>query len=158
MYPQRPTTHLFVYLAAEMIATNIEEKQRTSSWPTNHSLMAQAAVRLAGRGKTTWGSWKTQWGSSLVDHPTQLICILIFSCWSPPPAMSTYKGPFHCWSQDCAMPRISCHCWSQKEKATLFWPFSSPICTRVQRPKWNVNCGVCFVQYMCNIANTEVAE
>ena len=51
MYPQRPTTHLFVYLAAEMIATNIEEKQRTSSWQTNHSLMAQAAVRLAGRGK-----------------------------------------------------------------------------------------------------------
>ena len=29
---------------------------------------------------------------------------------------------YHCWSQDRAMPRISCHCWSQKEKTTLFWP------------------------------------
>ena len=26
---------------------------------------------------------------------------------------------YHCWSQDCAMPCISCHCWIQKEKTPL---------------------------------------
>ena len=35
-----------------------------------------------------------------------------------------YVGPWYfsnCWSQDRAMLRISCHCWSQKGKTTLYF-------------------------------------